>query len=174
MNLPNKICLARIIMCPIFLFLFIMDLPYAAAAVFVIASISDAVDGKIARSRNMVTDLGKFLDPIADKILVLSAMLVAIYFHWGNSIIVWSVFIILTREFIVTGFRCIAAGKGIVIAADIWGKIKTVLQDVAIFLTLIEYAVFGTHYCIYLLAVAALLAVISAINYISKNKEVLK
>lgn len=174
MNLPNKISLARILICPVFLFLFIMDYRYAAAVVFIIASLSDLVDGKIARSRNLVTDLGKFLDPIADKILALSAMLAAIYFGWGGQITVWSTFIILTREFAITGFRCIAAGKGKVIAADIWGKIKTVTQDLALFLTLVEYAVLGTHYCIYLLALTALIAVISATNYILKNKEVLK
>ena len=174
MNLPNKICVARILMCPIFLLLFISEYYYAAAAVYLIAAFTDWLDGYIARKNNIVTDLGKFLDPIADKILVLSGMLIAIFFGWGGAVTVWSAFLILTREFIVTGFRCLAAGKNCVIAADMWGKVKTVVQDIAIFVMLIEYAVFETYYSVYLLAVTAALAIISAVNYIYKNKEVLK
>ena len=174
MNLPNKICIARILMCPIFLFLFISEYYVAAAAIYLIAAFTDWLDGYIARKNNIVTDLGKFLDPIADKILVLSGMLIAIFFGWGGEITVWSAFFILTREFIVTGFRCLAAGKNCVIAADMWGKVKTVVQDVAIFVMLIEYAVFETHYSVYLLGVSAILSVISAVNYINKNKEVLR
>lgn len=174
MNLPNKICIARILMCPVFFYLFISGYYLASAILYLIAASTDWLDGYIARKYNLVTDLGKFLDPIADKILVLSGMLIAIFFGWGGKITVWSAFFILTREFIVTGFRCLAAGKSCVIAADMWGKVKTVVQDVAIFVMLVEYAVFETCYSVYLLAVSAILAVISAVNYIYKNKEVLK
>ena len=174
MNLPNKICIARIVMCPVFFYLFISGNYLASAILYLIAASTDWLDGYIARKYNLVTDLGKFLDPIADKILVLSGMLIAIFLGWGGKITVWSAFFILTREFIVTGFRCLAAGKNCVIAADMWGKVKTVVQDVAIFVMLVEYAVFETCYSVYLLAVSAILAVISAVNYIYKNKEVLK
>lgn len=185
MNLANKITFTRILATPIFLFFLMpgwfgqfLGLDkwgrYAAAAVFLLAAITDMIDGNIARKRNMVTELGKFLDPIADKLLVVSAL---IAFIRTDNLSVWAVFIIIAREFIITGFRVIAAGRGVVIAADKWGKIKTIVQIVAIVailirnfpLSLITDFPVGTA----LMYIAVILTIISGVNYIVKNAKII-
>lgn len=185
MNLPNKISLFRILATPVFLFFLVpgwfgqfLGLAqwgrYAAAAIFVIAAITDMVDGKIARKYNQISELGKFLDPIADKLLV-TAALVALIMTDGLS--VWVVFIILAREFIVTGFRIVAVGQGVVIAADKWGKIKTVLQIVAIVAILIRdfpvSLIVDIPIGMPLMYVAMVMTIISGFNYVAKNIKVL-
>lgn len=185
MNLPNKISLFRILATPVFLFFLVpgwfgqffgLDQwgRYAAAAIFIIASLSDMIDGKIARKYNMVSELGKFLDPIADKLLVTAAL---VAFIMTDNLSVWVVFIILAREFIVTGFRIVAAGQGVVIAADKWGKIKTVLQIVAIVAILIHDFPVSLFLDIPigmpLMYVAMVMTLISGINYVVKNIKIL-
>ena len=149
MNLPNKLTLSRMFMIPVFIALFYVPFKghyFAALAVFAIASLTDLFDGKIARKYDLVTNFGKFLDPIADKVLVLSALVIFltrpedIILSMGSiGLIVMGcgVAVILAREIIVSGFRMVAASSGMVIAADVVGKYKTVFQDVAIVVLLI-------------------------------------
>ena len=137
MNLPNKLTMLRIILVPFFvLFMTIEASPvntFIALVVFVIASLTDMLDGKIARKYGLVTNFGKLMDPLADKVLVMSAMLCFVSSGWAPA---WIVIVILTREFLVTSLRLIAAGEGTVIAADKWGKIKTVTQMIWIIWTI--------------------------------------
>jgi len=185
MNLANKITISRILATPVFLFFLVpgwfgqffgLDQwgRYAAAVVFILASLTDMVDGNIARKNNMVTELGKFLDPVADKLLVTSAL---IAFIRTDNLSVWAVFIIIAREVIVTCFRVIAAGRGVVIAADKWGKIKTVVQIIAIVAILIRNFPISlfTDFPLgmILMYIAVILTVISGVNYIVKNAKVL-
>lgn len=186
MNLPNKITVSRILATPVFLFFLVpgwfgqfwgLDQwgRYAAAVIFIVASITDMVDGNIARKYNMITELGKFLDPIADKLLVTSAL---IAFIKTDNLSVWAVFIIIAREFIITGFRVVAAGRGVVIAADKWGKIKTVVQIAAIIAILIKNfpvsLIIDFPLGLVLMYIAVALTVISGVNYIVKNVKVLE
>ena len=186
MNLPNKITIARILATPVFLFFLVpgwfgqfLGLDqwgrYAATAVFIIAALTDLVDGKIARKYNLVSELGKFLDPIADKLLVTAAL---IAFIMTDNLSVWAVFIIIARECIVTGFRIVAAGQGVVIAADKLGKWKTTLQMAAIIAILLrdfpislftDFPVGMT-----LMVAAVIMTVLSGINYVVKNANILK
>ncbi len=195
MNLPNKITLTRIFMIPVFVLFFYLDVMngwnyLVAAIVFVLAAATDALDGHIARSRGLVTNLGKFLDPIADKVLVSTAFILLLtrgwvfevdFFEgWGLIVAGICVAVILARELIVSGFRMIAAGRGIVLAADKLGKIKTVFQDLSIALVLAGMAFVGSRageivvavgiFCFF---VCTLLTVVSGVNYIVKNKQVL-
>ena len=186
MNLPNKITLIRIFLIPVFLVLFLLDFPYhyvAAVAVFVIASITDFIDGHIARKKNLVTDLGKFLDPFADKALVCTALVLITGFNniFSVYVLIFTVIIII-RELMITAFRTVAATKKVVLAADIWGKIKTCLQMTGLIIYMLypEFnkilpvagaaAMYTGFIC---LALATVFAVISACNYIVKNKRVL-
>ncbi len=132
MNLPNKLTLSRIVMTPIFLFCFLVSFPchyLVSLVVFAIASYTDLLDGKIARSRNIVTNLGKFMDPIADKMLTTAAFIGLLAIDKMNP---WALFIILLREFVVTSVRLVAAENGKVVAANMWGKAKTVAQYIVI------------------------------------------
>ena len=136
MNLPNKITLVRMVMIPFFIAELLIDFPYhqpLAAALFISASLTDSLDGYLARSRNLVTDFGKFMDPLADKLLVCSAL---ICFVQLGSVPAWMVIIIIAREFAITGLRSLAAADGIIIAASKWGKAKTISQMIAIILML--------------------------------------
>ncbi|MBQ8533682.1 MAG: CDP-diacylglycerol--glycerol-3-phosphate 3-phosphatidyltransferase [Clostridia bacterium] len=190
MNLPNKLTIARMIMTPIFLATLIIDFKYhlfVALAVFGIASFTDMLDGNIARKQGLVTDFGKFLDPIADKILTTSAFVGFLALggpglRYGYGM-VWILFIILTREFAVASIRMIAAGKGKVVAADKYGKIKTVLQMFAVVAVLFVEGLIAAFalpesvvdilviaYNVILWA-STVLTVISGINYLSKNRE---
>lgn len=197
MNLPNKLTIARMIMIPVFILFFYLNFAghyFVALAVFAIASFTDLLDGRIARRYNLVTNLGKFLDPIADKVLVSSALIVILtvpsYFTaflggWAMIVGGCCVVVIFARELIVSGFRMVAADAGIVIAADKIGKFKTVAQDISIIMLLLFggfYEIFGgavgvqvvNYIGLIMLAVAAILTVISGINYIVKNIAVLK
>lgn len=196
MNLPNQLTVSRVLMIPIFILFFYLDFTahyFVALAVFAVAGLTDTLDGKIARKYNLVTNLGKFLDPIADKVLVLSAFVVfltapeifcANLDSWAIIVAGCGVAVILAREIIVSGFRMVAAGAGIVIAADGIGKYKTVTQDVCIVVLLTGAGVqeLTSHLAgqivnyvgLGLFAVSVLLTVISGINYIVKNIAVLK
>ena len=192
MNLANKLTILRMLLIPFFLiFMAIKDMPYGkiiAIAIFILASITDKLDGYIARSRNQVTRFGKFMDPLADKLLVTAALISLVGYH---IIPTWVAMIIIAREFAVTGLRAVAAAEGIVIAASPWGKAKTVTQIVAIILALINldynHISFGLlrsflyhpHRILNLatdiaMAIAIIMTLISGIDYFVKNKEVLK
>ena len=127
MNLPNKLTTARVVMIPLFLVAVYQGWWLAALVIFALASITDALDGHIARSRGLVTDFGKFMDPLADKLLVTAALMVFVDLLEVPG---WVVFLIVARELAITGLRTIAAGKGVVMAADKWGKVKTASQMV--------------------------------------------
>ena len=129
MNLPNKLTMARILAVPVFIVLYMMGHNIIATIVFILASLTDMLDGKIARKQNLITDFGKLMDPVADKMLIMSTL---ICFVQESICGAWVVVVILFREFLVTSMRMIAADKGKVIAANIWGKIKTVTQMIAI------------------------------------------
>ena len=132
MNLPNKLTIIRIVLAPLFLLLTLVDFPFhnlAAGLVFGAAALTDMYDGRIARSQGLITNLGKFLDPLADKMLTTAALL---SFLATGHLDVWAVMLVLTREFMVTSVRLLAAKDGVVIAANIWGKLKTVAQFIAI------------------------------------------
>ncbi len=144
MNLPNKLTIIRCVMTPIFLLTMLWEFPchYAVALVlFIAASLTDMIDGRIARSRNLITNLGKFLDPLADKMLTTAAFLGLMTIS-GSEHLCWAVMIILAREFMVTSVRLLAAKDGVVVAASMAGKTKTVMQMVAIIymLTLLQFA----------------------------------
>ena len=195
MNLPNKITLTRIFMIPVFVLFFYLDVMngwnyLVAAIIFVLAASTDALDGHIARSRGLVTNLGKFLDPIADKVLVSTALILLLtrgwafevdfFAGWGLIVAGICVAVILARELIVSGFRMIAAGRGNVLAADKLGKIKTVFQDLSIALILAGMAFVDSRggeivviigiFCFF---ICTALTVVSGVNYIVRNKQVL-
>ena len=181
MNLPNKITVFRVILIPFFLIFFMVPgIPagkWIALAIFIIASLSDMVDGKIARKYNLVTDFGKFMDPLADKLLVTSAMIALIPV---NRIMAWVVIIIIAREFIISGFRLVAADNGKVIAAGWWGKVKTAVTMVMICVLIanlgedIASAAEGIRvFELILIYISAALTVISLIDYLVKNKDVI-
>ena len=145
---------------------------YIAVAIFIIASLTDMLDGKIARKYNLVTNFGKFMDPLADKLLVCSAMICLVATCQLAS---WIVIIIISREFIISGFRLIAADNGIVIAASYWGKFKTVFQMLMIIVLILDIQNAGFQVLgVILTYVALILTVVSLIDYIVKNKQVLK
>ncbi len=177
MNLPNKLTMLRIILIPIFLVFLLCPIPYgryAALAVFIIASLTDCLDGYIARKYNLITDFGKFIDPLADKLLCSSAM-IALTNVPGSviSLPLVVVIIIIAREFMITGFRTLAVEKGVVIAASPWGKAKTISQMLMIILLLLNLDVLKIL-TVFIIAVATVLTVISAVDYLIKNKSVLK
>lgn len=187
MNTPNKLTLLRIVLVPFFMiFILTPSIPFNyvfAFIIFLVASITDCVDGKIARSRNLVTDFGKFLDPLADKILVLSALICFLQINWTNAVIV---VIILTRELLVTSLRLVASSKGTVISANIWGKIKTVSQMVAITTVLLVLLInqcfnlpkdaFYICYVIsqIMLGISAMLTLFSGVIYLWQNRRFLE
>lgn len=185
MNLPNKLTLFRVILIPFFVFFLLSGaLPeknsvLIALVIFIVASLTDMLDGKIARKYNLVTNFGKFMDPLADKLLVCSALICLIELGQVPS---WIVIIIIAREFIISGFRLIAAEQQIVIAASMWGKFKTTFQMVAVILLILDVGfdlmiagVDGIHVlgviCLY---IALVLTVVSLIDYLAKNKDVMK
>ena len=177
MNLPNKLTLFRVILIPFFVFFLLAPYfegygNYIAVAVFIVASITDFLDGKIARKYNLVTNFGKFMDPLADKLLVSSALICLVAL---NKIPAWVVIVIIAREFIISGFRLVAADNGVVIAGSYWGKFKTAFQMVTVIVLILNipgevFAVIGTV----LIYISLVLTVISLIDYIAKNKDVLK
>ncbi|MCR5107288.1 MAG: CDP-diacylglycerol--glycerol-3-phosphate 3-phosphatidyltransferase [Lachnospiraceae bacterium] len=177
MNLPNKLTIFRVILIPFFVVFMLTDLggdasKWIALSIFCIASFTDYLDGHIARKEGLVTDFGKFMDPLADKLLVCSAL---ICFVGTGKLQAWIVIVIIAREFIISGFRLIASDKGVVIAAGIYGKIKTVTQMIMIILLIIDMdnSLFRiiTQIFIY---VALIMTIVSLLDYILKNKDIMK
>ena len=170
MNLPNKLTLLRIIMIPVFVVLLYLDFPFnnlVALAVFILASITDTLDGYIARKYNLITDFGKFMDPIADKLLVTAAMLVFVDWHMMPA---WVVIVVVAREFIVSALRLVAANNGRVIAAGWSGKVKTASTMVCIYIMLLGLPQWVNAVCS---AVILVTTAYSGIEYLVKNKDVL-
>ncbi len=175
MNLPNRLTTIRMIMVPVFVFFMLTDVggaanKWIALVIFCAASITDTLDGYLSRSRHLVTNFGKFMDPLADKLLVCSAMICLIP---TGKLPSWFVIIIIAREFIISGFRLIASDNGIVIAASYWGKFKTTFQMIMIIVMIADLGgVFDTIGVI-LMWIAFALTIISLVDYIWKNREVL-
>ena len=175
MNLPNKLTVLRVIMVPFFVFFMLTDTggaanKWIALVIFCVASLTDMLDGKIARARNLVTNFGKFMDPLADKLLVCLAMICLIT---AGQLAAWIVIIIIAREFIISGFRLVAADNGIVIAASYWGKFKTVSQMAMIIVLIADFGGVFTVIGNVLIWVSLILTVVSLIDYVAKNIEVL-
>ncbi|MBQ9612356.1 MAG: CDP-diacylglycerol--glycerol-3-phosphate 3-phosphatidyltransferase [Lachnospiraceae bacterium] len=175
MNLPNKLTMLRVILIPFFVLFLLTDLgggagKWIALAIFIIASLTDLLDGKIARKNNLVTNFCKFMDPLADKLLVCSAMICLIPL---GRIPAWIVCIIVAREFAISGFRLIAAEKGTVIAASYWGKFKTTFQMIMVILMLADIPQLHTLTQV-IMWIATILTIVSLVDYIYKNKDVLK
>lgn len=175
MNLPNKLTMFRVFMIPFFVIFMLVNMTgeydkYIAVAIFIIASLTDMLDGKIARKYNLVTNFGKFMDPLADKLLVCSALICLI----GDKLQAWIVIVIISRELIISGFRTIAADNGVVIAASWWGKYKTTSQMLMIIIMIVNlnYSWYGTleYVFIYL---SLVLTIISLVDYLVKNRQVL-
>ena len=175
MNLPNKLTILRVIMIPFFVLFLLTNLggsasKWIALALFVIASMTDWLDGYLARKYNLVTNFGKFMDPLADKLLVCSAMICLVEM---GRIPAWIVVVIISREFIISGFRLVASDNGRVIAASYWGKFKTVSQMLMIILMIADIAALGLLTQI-MMWIALVLTVVSLVDYLIKNKDVLK
>ena len=175
MNLPNKLTILSVIMIPFFVAALMVDggtnqtMRYVAAAIFIIASLTDMLDGKIARKYNLVTNFGKFMDPLADKLLVCSALICMIEL---GQLPAWMVIIIISREFIISGFRLVAADNGVVIAASYWGKFKTVFQMVGVVLLILNIEALSVITSL-VIWIALILTVVSLVDYIVKNIGVL-
>ena len=175
MNLPNKLTVLRVIMVPFFVFFMLTDVggaanKWIALVLFIVASLTDMLDGKIARKYNLVTNFGKFMDPLADKLLVCSAMICLIP---SGKLPTAVVIVIIAREFIISGFRLIAAENGIVIAANYWGKFKTASQMIMIILLILHFdGIFVILEQIFIWLSLAL-TIISLITYIWQNRTVL-
>ncbi|MBD8048090.1 MAG: CDP-diacylglycerol--glycerol-3-phosphate 3-phosphatidyltransferase [Clostridium argentinense] len=177
MNLANKLTVIRILLVPIFLVLITLKTPLGtifATIVFVVASLTDKLDGYIARSRNQVTTFGKFMDPLADKLLVTSALVSLVELQ---VIPAWVAMIIIAREFAVSGLRTLAASEGVIIAASNWGKTKTVIQIIAIIAGLITLSY--DSYIIEIITsismgLAVVITIISGIDYFYKNRKIIK
>ncbi len=174
MNLPNKLTMFRVILIPFFIvFLLVPGIPagkWIALAIFIVASLTDLLDGKIARKYNLVTNFGKFMDPLADKLLVCSALICLIELQRIPS---WMVVVIIAREFTISGFRLVAADNGVVIAASYFGKFKTTFQMIAVCLLIadIEALQMVTMVIVW---IAVILTVVSLVDYLVKNKDVMK
>lgn len=174
MNLPNKLTIFRVILIPFFVVLLLFDLTaydkWIALAIFIVASLTDFLDGHIARKYNLVTNFGKFMDPLADKLLVCSAMICLVEL---SRIPAWVVIIIIAREFIISGFRLVASDNGVVIAASYWGKFKTVFQMVMICLMIADLPPLALVTQV-VMWVAVVLTVVSLVDYLLKNKDVMR
>ena len=175
MNLPNKLTILRVILIPFFVVFMLFDITGAAdkwiaLVIFCVASLTDMLDGKIARKYNLVTNFGKFMDPRADKLLVCTALICLTSMNRLNVIVV---LVIIAREFIISGFRLVASDNGIVIAASYWGKFKTVSQMALIIVLIMDLGGVWNAVGTVLTWVALLLTVVSLIDYIAKNKQVL-
>ena len=190
MNLANKLTVIRIFLVPIFLiFIAVQGIPYGtfiATFIFILASLTDKLDGYIARSRNQITNFGKFMDPLADKLLVTSALISLVELQMVTS---WAAIVIIAREFAVSGLRTIAASEGKVIAASWWGKIKTVIQIIAIVLLLLQFNITTSSYLTnlvesssvwnwffmnvpsWMLNISVVITLISGWDYFRKNKH---
>lgn len=175
MNLPNKLTVLRVILIPFFVAALMVNggtdqtMRIVAGVIFIAASLTDLLDGKIARKYNLVTNFGKFMDPLADKLLVCSAL---ICFIELGQIPAWMVIIIISREFIISGFRLVASDNGVVIAASYWGKFKTTFQMIAVVLLIFNIPALHmvTQICLW---IALILTIVSLIDYLMKNHKVL-
>ncbi len=176
MNLPNKLTILRVLLIPVFVFFYYMTgIPgnnFIALGIYIIACLTDMLDGKIARKYNLITNFGKFMDPLADKVLVVTALILFVSDGRMNAI---ALIIIVAREFIVSGFRLVASDAGIVISAGMLGKVKTTVQMIMsiVLLVHLEYRWFYVTEQV-LIWLAVLLTVVSLIDYIVHNKQVLK
>jgi CDP-diacylglycerol--glycerol-3-phosphate 3-phosphatidyltransferase len=176
MNLPNKLTILRVLMIPFFVVFMLWNITGAAdkwiaALLFILASLTDMLDGKIARKYNLVTNFGKFMDPLADKLLVSAAMICLVEL---GRLPAWVVIVIISREFIISGFRLIASDNGVVIAASYWGKFKTVFQMAMIIVLIFEFGGFFGMIEMALIWISLILTVVSLVDYIVKNIGVLK
>ncbi|MDO5101022.1 MAG: CDP-diacylglycerol--glycerol-3-phosphate 3-phosphatidyltransferase [Eubacteriales bacterium] len=175
MNTPNKITLFRVIMIPFFVTaMLIPDLPagnWIAAVIFVVASLTDFIDGYLARKYQLVTNFGKFMDPLADKLLVCAALICLVDVQ---RIPGWIVIIIISREFIISGFRLVASDQGVVIAAGWWGKAKTFTQMIMLTLFILDFGTIAFWPEQILLYLSLALTVISLADYLWNNKHILK
>lgn len=175
MNLPNKLTVLRVIMIPFFVAFMLTDIggeygKYIALVIFVVASLTDLLDGHLARKHNLVTNFGKFMDPLADKLLVCSALICLVEMQ---RLAAWMVILIISREFIISGFRLIASDNGVVIAASYWGKFKTTFQMLMIILLILDLGGVFTLIETAVTWIALALTVISLIDYLIKNKGIL-
>ena len=177
LNLPNKLTLFRVLLVPVFVAVLLLSAenPYgrlAADGIFILASLTDFLDGRIARKYNLITNFGKFMDPLADKLLVCAALICLVELHQLPG---WVCIVIISREFIISGFRLIAATNGVVIAASYWGKFKTVFQMLMVIVMVAKLPgqIFSTL-SIMLMWVALILTIVSLVDYIVKNRDVLK
>ena len=175
MNLPNKLTVLRVLLIPFFVLFTLVDLVpgysrYLAVLIFIAASLTDLLDGQIARKYNLVTNFGKFMDPLADKLLVCSALICLVELR---ELPAWMVIVIISREFIISGFRLVASDNGVVIAASYWGKFKTTFQMIAVVLLILKIEALSmvTTAVVW---IALVLTVISLADYIVKNAGVLK
>ncbi len=174
MNLPNKLTLLRICLVPLYIACFYIDASwavYVAAIIFVAAFITDIADGYIARTQNLVTNFGKLMDPIADKLLTASALIMLTAKGLLSPI---AAIIIIAREFLISGFRLVSAGSGVVIAANWLGKVKTTTQAIAMVLVMLQdlvMKVFGFRLDIWMVWISVFFTVISAWDYIAKNRS---
>lgn len=175
MNLPNKLTILRVVMIPFFVLFMLVPVTgssdkWIALALFIAASLTDLLDGHIARKYNLITNFGKFMDPLADKLLVCSALICLVELGRIPS---WIVIVIIAREFIISGFRLIASDNGVVIAASYWGKFKTTFQMVMICLMIANLDALRLFTNI-VMWIALILTVISLLDYLIKNKEIMK
>ncbi len=175
LNLANKLTIIRIFLVPVFMLFLIFEIPngdYIAAGIFIIAALTDTLDGYIARSRNQITKFGKFMDPLADKLLVSAALISLVEM---GKLPAWIVVIIIAREFAVTGLRVIAASEGITIAANWWGKIKTITQIISIVSLLINnypFSIIGFPFDKLAVTLAVVFTIVSGIDYFYINRKV--
>lgn len=173
MNLPNKLTVLRVLLIPFFVFFLLRSnqngsFKYIALAIFIIAALTDALDGYIARKENLITNFGKFMDPLADKLLVCSALICLIELDRISAVIV---LVIIAREFIISGFRLVASDAGVVIAAGSWGKMKTVVQMITVIVLILNFGVLIIEQV--LIYAMLILTIISLVDYLIQNHKVL-
>lgn len=176
MNLPNKLTIARMCMVPLFMIALMMNTPASriiATVIFALASLTDMLDGQIARKHNMVTNFGKLMDPLADKVLTAAAMICLVEL---GDLAAWIAVVIIFREYLITGLRSVAANENIVVAANIWGKVKTVCQMIALMLLMLKpqiVALCGIDIGLWVMYVAVALTIYSGLDYVLKlNKQI--
>ncbi|MBO5115065.1 MAG: CDP-diacylglycerol--glycerol-3-phosphate 3-phosphatidyltransferase [Peptococcaceae bacterium] len=176
MNLPNKLTIARMCMVPLFMIALMMNTPASrliATVIFALASLTDKLDGQIARKYNMVTNFGKLMDPLADKVLTAAAMICLVEL---GDLAAWIAVVIIFREYLITGLRSVAASENIVVAANIWGKVKTVCQMIALMLLMVKPQIIdlcGINIGLWLMYVAVALTIYSGLDYVLKlNKQI--
>ena len=174
MNLPNKLTVLRVVLIPFFVVFMLVDIlgandKWIALAIFIVASLTDLLDGKIARKYNLVTNFGKFMDPLADKMLVCSALICLTAL---DKLPAWITIVIICRDFVISGFRLVAADNGVVIAASYWGKYKTTFQMIMVCLLIAELAPLSLVTTI-VTWIAVILTIVSLVDYLVKNRSVL-